>query len=155
MDMYTLALVGFGLVFSGLYWKEANVAGKTITVILILFHLMQLGHLELNISYLYPSFVYVYAVGNLGALIYAWTQKHLDIIQKLVISAFSVSISVAIVFNELNLISDYQIITYIPLVIFGYIFYRKEDFEKELSFLNLSFIQSLMGLIIILNSSYN
>lgn len=155
MDTYTLALVGFGLVFSGLYWKEANITGKVITVILILFHFMQLGQLELNMSYLYPSFVYVYALGNLGALIYAWTQRHLDIIQKLVISTFSVSIFTAIIFNELNLISDYQIITYIPLVIFGYVFYRKEDFEKELSFLNLSFIQSLMGLIIILNSSYN
>lgn len=155
MDIYTIALVGFGLVFSGLYWKPANIFGRGIAITLATFHILHVASSQFEIANLNPAYIIIYAVGIGLSLVYAISQKHLTSNQKIAIGGFGASILATMYLSHFNDISKFTLVVYIPLLFFGYIFYNKEEYEKELAFLNLMFIQSLMSLLILLNTSYN
>ena len=158
MDIYSIALVIFGFVFSGIYWNYSNILGKTITITIGLFHLMQLAYSEFDIKDSIPYFniIYIitYIIGNLLVIYYALSKKSLLTTKKIAIVLFSSTILLTVCFSLIESLEEFKIIAYLPLIVFGYIFYKKEEFEGELSFLNLIFVQSLMSLLILLNSSY-
>lgn len=151
MGDYTTALIVFGLMFSVFYIKETNVFGKVITAIMAAFYVVfyvTTNHTSVGIE---PAYIYV--TGLVLVIVYAVVQKDLQLIQKIVMSVFSILILVYIsaVLNGID-ISDYKVFVFFPLAAFAYIFYNKEDYEGELSFLNLMFIEVLMTISILLNN---
>ncbi len=47
---------------------------------------------------------------------------------------------------------DFKMLLFFPLAVFAYIFYNKEEYENEMSFLNLMFVNLLMTINRLLNS---
>ena len=147
MGNYTTILIAFGLMFSLYYIKTTNTFGKVITGVFTVLYATYYFKLE----GLDPRFIYL--LGLTLVLAYVITQKHLETLQKLSIGFFSFLIAgyTGISLVGLN-VADFKILVFFPLAVFAYIFYNKEDYEKEMSFLNLMFIELLMTVNIMLNS---
>ena len=147
MGNYTTVLIAFGLMFSLYYIQSTNLFGKIITgVFAALYASYYFKFTEVD-----PRFIYL--IGLIGVLVYALTQRHLEKLQKFAIGGFSLLIICYNIFSLSGLdVSDYKMIVFFPLAVFAYIFYNKEDYEGEMSFLNLMFIELLMTINIMLNS---
>ena len=147
MGNYTTILIAFGLMFSLYYIKTTNTFGKVITGVFTVLYATYYFKLE----GLDPRFIYL--LGLTLVLAYVITQKHLETLQRLAIGGFSFLI---IAYTGISLVglnvADFKILVFFPLAVFAYIFYNKEDYEKEMSFLNLMFIELLMTVNIMLNS---
>ena len=107
---------------------------------------------SIGLSPAIPPF-YIYSLGLVATCIYSFVQPKLNLLRKVILIGFSLSI---LTYNLLGFIgidvTQYKAIPFISLALFGYIFYEKEEYESELAFLNLMFIESLMSLSIILNN---
>jgi hypothetical protein len=147
MGNYTTILIAFGLMFSLYYINTTNLFGKLLTgifAVLYATYYFKFDGLDSRVIYL---------IGLGGVIVYAITQKHLASLQKFAIGGFSLLI---IAYTSISLVGlnvvDFKMLIFFPLAVFAYIFYNKEDYEAEMSFLNLMFIELLMTLNILLNS---
>tara|TARA_B100000809_G_scaffold195773_1_gene195200 strand:+ start:92 stop:535 length:444 start_codon:yes stop_codon:yes gene_type:complete len=147
MGNYTTILIAFGLMFSLYYIQATNLFGKIITgVFALLYATYYFKFIGVD-----PRFIYL--LGLVAVIVYAGTQKHLEKIQRFAIGGFSLLIIGYIALSLIGLnLADYKIVVFFPLAVFAYIYYNKEDYEREMSFLNLMFIELLMTINIMLNS---
>ncbi len=84
MGNYTLILLAFGIMFSLYYIKESNTFGKIITAIFAVFYgLTYFKFSAFNLQYLY-------LVGLVLAVTYAFSQKQLATSKTYAIAGFSV-----------------------------------------------------------------
>jgi hypothetical protein len=147
MGNYTTILIAFGLMFSLYYIKGTNAFAKVITAMFAVFYISY--YFELAV--LNPQ--YIYFLGLALVIVYAIIDKKLVLLQRLAIGGFSFLI---LSYNSLDLfglnVGDFKLVVFFPLAFFAYIFYNKEEYEGELSFLNLMFIELLMTINIMLNS---
>ena len=147
MGNYTLILLAFGIMFSLYYIKESNTFGKIITAIFAVFYgLTYFKFSAFNLQYLY-------LVGLVLAVTYAFSQKQLATSKTYAIAGFSVLL---IAYSCMEIVGvdllDFKMLLFFPLAVFAYIFYNKEEYENEMSFLNLMFVNLLMTINRLLNS---
>jgi hypothetical protein len=147
MGNYTTILIAFGIMFSLYYIKETNLFGKIITGVFVLLY----ASYYFKFTIIDPRYIYISGLSLV--VVYALIQKHLELVQRIVIAVFSVLI---IGYSTISLVglnvADFKLVVFFPLAVFAYIFYNKEEYGSELSFLNLMFIELLMTVNIMLNS---
>ena len=151
MGTYTITLIIFGTIFSITYIKYSNTFGKIITgAFLLVYTLILLQDLDISIPI--PVF-FIHVTALLLCFTYSLVNKSLPILQKTSILAFC---STVLTYNSVAFIGEdptpFKPLLFISIAIFGYIYYEKQKFIKELSFLNLIFVECIMSLSILLNS---
>jgi hypothetical protein len=147
MGNYTTILIAFGVMFSLYYIKETNLFGKIITGVFTLLY----ASYYFKLTAINPQYIYI--TGLILVVVYSILDKKLQLIQRIAIGGFALLIIGYSTISIIGLdVADFKTLVFFPLAVFAYIFYNKEEYESELSFLNLMFIELLMTVNIMLNS---